>query len=69
MKVQEAVAVLVMERDFIENVMEAFGQTVLFTDSHPIGKFVGVIRVAGEKSVALFIKSHQPITYNELVLD
>jgi len=69
MKIQAAAAVLKMKRNFIENVVEAFSETVPFTDSHPISKFVGVIRVAGEKPVALFIKSHQPVAYDELVLD
>jgi len=68
MKSHEAAAVEKAEKSFIESVADSFSE-VPFDALHTIRKFVGVIKFAGQKPFALFIKSHQPVAYDELVLD
>ncbi|OGY43160.1 MAG: hypothetical protein A3B89_00710 [Candidatus Buchananbacteria bacterium RIFCSPHIGHO2_02_FULL_40_13] len=68
MNVQEAATVQRAEKSLIASMAKAFPQ-IPFSLKHPIPKFVGVIQVQGQLPIALFIKSHQPVLYDELILD
>ena len=67
MKDHKAATVRKSEQFFIESVVKSFSE-VPFDASRSIRKFVGVIKVAGQKPIALFIRSHRPVIYDELVL-
>lgn len=63
------------EARFISRMREKFSQLVQkafpnlpFDKFHPPEKFVGLIQVEGQRPIALFIKSNQPVAYDELII-
>lgn len=68
MKKREANFIRKMEKRFSE-IVRRFFPNVPFDKSYPPEKFVGVAKVKGQKPIALFVKSNQPVCYDEVVLD
>lgn len=66
-KKREIKFIIRMKEKFSKIVTRLFPD-VPFDELHPPEKFVGLIKVKGQRTIALFIKSHQPIQYDEIVL-
>lgn len=67
MKPDELKAISKFQNKFAAMIRKSFPQ-VPFDQYNLPGKFIGIIQVRDQKPIALFIKSHKPLLYTEVVL-
>lgn len=67
MNIKDARLVRKRENELYDLITKIF-PNVPFNRYHRPEKFIGIMQVQGQKPVALFIASHQPIIYAELVV-